>query len=92
MPRQTVGLFQIFTIVSFHVFSAKLLSEHDSPLTDKEINQLSRATDGYSCSDITSLAREAALCPIRELGPDKLKTATPEEIRPIVVTKIMPIS
>jgi hypothetical protein len=52
--------------------AAKLLSEHRNPLTDKEINQLSRATAGYSCSDITSLAREAALCPIRELGPEHL--------------------
>ncbi len=74
-----------FTYVIFFSLSAKLLSDHRNPLSEKEISQICRATHGYSCSDITSLAREAALGPLRELGPEKLKTVTAEQIRPIQV-------
>ena len=75
-------------VTHFVPLSAKLLSDHRNPLTYKEISQISRATDGYSCSDITSLAREAALGPLRELGPEKLKTVTAEQIRPIQVFEL----
>ena len=70
------------------LISAKLLAEHLNPLSEKEISQICRATVGYSCSDITSLAREAALGPLRELGPEKLKTVTADQIRPIQVLKM----
>jgi spastin len=33
------------------------------------VAKLVKATEGYSASDITALCREAALGPIRELGP-----------------------
>ena len=44
---------------------AKLLYRHHSPLSAREIDRLARLTDGYSGSDLTSLAKDAALGPIR---------------------------
>ena len=44
---------------------AKLLYRHHSPLSAREIDQLARLTEGYSGSDLTSLAKDAALGPIR---------------------------
>nr|XP_045006062.1 spastin isoform X5 [Jaculus jaculus] len=47
-----------------------LLCKQGSPLTQKELAQLARMTDGYSGSDLTALAKDAALGPIREIvGP-----------------------
>uniref|UniRef100_A0A2R9BJ49 Spastin n=1 Tax=Pan paniscus TaxID=9597 RepID=A0A2R9BJ49_PANPA len=42
-----------------------LLCKQGSPLTQKELAQLARMTDGYSGSDLTALAKDAALGPIR---------------------------
>uniref|UniRef100_A0A4X1TB88 Fidgetin-like protein 1 n=1 Tax=Sus scrofa TaxID=9823 RepID=A0A4X1TB88_PIG len=42
-----------------------LLCKQGSPLTQKELAQLARLTDGYSGSDLTALAKDAALGPIR---------------------------
>jgi spastin len=41
-----------------------LLCKQGSPLTQKELAQLARMTDGYSRSDLTALAKDAALGPI----------------------------
>lgn len=41
-----------------------------------------RATDGYSASDLTALCREAALGPVRELGP-AIASVRADRIRPI---------
>ena len=38
---------------------------------------------GYSCSDITALAKEAAIGPIRDLGYDAILSVAPESVRPI---------
>lgn len=42
---------------------------HKVRLPSKELDQLVRATDNYSGSDMAALCREAAMEPIRELGP-----------------------
>ncbi|XP_053333178.1 spastin isoform X1 [Clarias gariepinus] len=60
-----------------------LLSKHGNPLTAKELNQLARVTDGYSGSDLTSLAKDAALGPIRELRPEQVKNMAVNEMRNI---------
>ena len=41
--------------------SAKLLSEHGNPLSISDIALVAKATRGYSGSDLTNLARDAAL-------------------------------
>ena len=43
----------------------KLLSSHGNPLSDRDLNELAKLTDGYSGSDLTALAKDAALGPIR---------------------------
>ncbi|ESN99652.1 hypothetical protein HELRODRAFT_192890 [Helobdella robusta] len=43
----------------------KLLSKHNNPLTADEVDELASFTEGYSGSDLTSLAKDAALGPIR---------------------------
>ncbi|XP_056312512.1 spastin isoform X2 [Danio aesculapii] len=60
-----------------------LLSKHRNPLSQKELSQLARMTDGYSGSDLTSLAKDAALGPIRELKPEQVRNMSANEMRDI---------
>ncbi|XP_015421820.1 PREDICTED: spastin isoform X2 [Myotis davidii] len=60
-----------------------LLCKQGSPLTQKELAQLARMTDGYSGSDLTALAKDAALGPIRELKPEQVKNMSANEMRNI---------
>ncbi|XP_078505219.1 spastin isoform X4 [Lissotriton helveticus] len=60
-----------------------LLSKQGSPLTQKELAQLARMTEGYSGSDVTALAKDAALGPIRELKPEQVKNMSANEMRNI---------
>ncbi|KAJ3277062.1 hypothetical protein HDV01_000114 [Terramyces sp. JEL0728] len=59
-----------------------LLKDSHHALSGNEIHSLGRALEGYSASDITALAKEAALGPIRGLGR-KLLTVDSDEIRPM---------
>ena len=43
----------------------KLLSKHNNPLNSHELEQLALQTDSYSSSDLTALAKDSALGPIR---------------------------
>uniref|UniRef100_A0ABM5FTX4 Spastin n=1 Tax=Pogona vitticeps TaxID=103695 RepID=A0ABM5FTX4_9SAUR len=60
-----------------------LLSKQGNPLTQKELAQLARMTEGYSGSDLTALAKDAALGPIRELKPEQVKNMSASEMRNI---------
>ncbi|XP_056135789.1 spastin [Lampris incognitus] len=60
-----------------------LLGKHGNPLTQRELNQLARMTQGYSGSDLTSLAKDASLGPIRELHPDQVRNMSASEVRNI---------
>lgn len=60
-----------------------LLGKHGSPLVQRELIQLAKKTEGYSGSDLTSLAKDAALGPIRELGPDQVRSMAASEMRNI---------
>lgn len=60
----------------------KLLSHQKHELTDDDIEVLVQATEGYSGSDITALAKDAAMGPLRNLGEALLHTPM-EKIRPI---------
>lgn len=50
----------------------------------RDISQIATLTEGYSCSDLTSLCKDAALEPIRELGSN-IRDITSKELRPIVL-------
>uniref|UniRef100_A0A3B5LAX9 microtubule-severing ATPase n=1 Tax=Xiphophorus couchianus TaxID=32473 RepID=A0A3B5LAX9_9TELE len=60
-----------------------LLGKHGNPLSTSELSQLAKATAGYSGSDLTSLAKDAALGPIRELGPEHVRSMSASEMRNI---------
>ena len=60
-----------------------LLAKQGSPLTNKEITRIVALTEGYTCSDISNLARDAALAPVREFTTTQLATVQPKDIRNI---------
>ncbi|XP_039594698.1 spastin isoform X4 [Polypterus senegalus] len=60
-----------------------LLGKHGNPLSQKDLTELARMTDGYSGSDLTALAKDAALGPIRELKPEQVKNMSANEMRNI---------
>ncbi|KAJ3095855.1 hypothetical protein HK100_005710 [Physocladia obscura] len=59
-----------------------LLDGQRRALSDNDFAKLVKLTDGYSGSDITALAREASLGPIRALG-NEFESKPLEEVRPI---------
>ncbi|EXJ94710.1 adenosinetriphosphatase [Capronia coronata CBS 617.96] len=59
-----------------------LLGHQKHELGDEDIKRLVELTDGYSGSDITALAKDAAMGPLRNLGEALLYTPK-EQIRPI---------
>ncbi|XP_061579567.1 spastin isoform X2 [Cololabis saira] len=61
-----------------------LLEKHGEPLTLRELRQLSRMTEGYSGSDLTSLAKDASLGPIRELQPEQVRNVEASQVRDII--------
>jgi len=61
----------------------QLLSKHGSPLSTKEVSRVVAMTEGYTCSDLTNLARDAALAPVREVSTAQLATIQPQDIRNI---------
>ncbi|GAB7337382.1 hypothetical protein MBLNU457_g2729t1 [Dothideomycetes sp. NU457] len=61
---------------------ATLLGHQKHSLSERELKKLVDLTDGYSGSDITALAKDAAMGPLRSLG-ERLLDMSPDEIRPI---------
>ncbi|KAJ1325603.1 fidgetin-like protein 1 [Microdochium nivale] len=59
-----------------------LLGQQNHNLSDDDITDLVMLTDGFSGSDITALAKDAAMGPLRSLG-EALLHMTMDEIRPI---------
>lgn len=60
----------------------KLLSRQKHSLSLLDMERLVRLTDGFSGSDLTALAKDAAMGPLRSLG-DALLTTPTEKIRPL---------
>ncbi|TDZ19748.1 putative AAA domain-containing protein [Colletotrichum orbiculare MAFF 240422] len=63
-------------------FLQTLLGQQKHSLTGSDVTKLVTLTDGFSGSDITALAKDAAMGPLRSLGEALLRT-TMDEIRPI---------
>ncbi|KAI3319925.1 AAA-domain-containing protein [Xylariaceae sp. AK1471] len=59
-----------------------LLGQQKHSLTNADISELVGLTDGFSGSDITALAKDAAMGPLRSLG-EALLHMTMDQIRPI---------
>ncbi|KAF5282597.1 hypothetical protein FQA39_LY05004 [Lamprigera yunnana] len=67
----------------------KLLSKQGCTLSPKELKRLATLTEGYSGSDLTALAKDAALGPIRELDPEQVKQMDPNSIRSITMSDFL---
>ncbi|KFM75529.1 Fidgetin-like protein 1, partial [Stegodyphus mimosarum] len=61
----------------------KLLSAHQHSLTDNDFDTVCDKTKGYSGSDVAHLCKEAAMGPIRSIGPENIKTVSLEQVRSI---------
>ncbi|XP_023175674.2 spastin isoform X1 [Drosophila hydei] len=61
----------------------RLLQKQGSPLDTEALGRLAKITDGYSGSDLTALAKDAALEPIRELNVEQVKCLDISAMRPI---------
>jgi len=59
-----------------------LLGHQKHELSERDMDRLVKLTDGFSGSDITALAKDAAMGPLRSLG-EKLLSMTMDQIRPI---------
>ncbi|EDO18630.1 hypothetical protein Kpol_1048p61 [Vanderwaltozyma polyspora DSM 70294] len=62
----------------------KLLGFQKHTLSPEDLQHIARITEGYSGSDITTLAKEAAMIPIRDLGENLLDITT-DKIRGVNV-------
>ncbi|KAI5288362.1 hypothetical protein KEM52_001188, partial [Ascosphaera acerosa] len=60
----------------------RLLSQQKHDVTAEQLERLVELTDGFSGSDITALAKDAAMGPLRNLGEALLHTPR-DQIRPI---------
>lgn len=59
-----------------------LLSKQSNvSMTDRDFDAVVKAADGYSGSDLTQLAKDAALMPIREYTPEQLISIPADQIR-----------
>ncbi|RKP18366.1 AAA-domain-containing protein [Rozella allomycis CSF55] len=58
-----------------------LMKTQQSSLSDAEITEIAKKTEGYSGSDMANLCREAALGPIRSI--DDIENISLENVRPI---------
>jgi spastin len=55
-------------------------------LTKRQVSQLAQKLDGFSCSDVSSVASEASFGPLRSLGGVRaIQSVREDEIRPINV-------
>ncbi|XP_036324954.1 spastin-like [Rhagoletis pomonella] len=62
---------------------SRLLEKQGSPLGTEALRRLAKLTEGYSGSDLTALAKDAALEPIRELNMEQVKCLDISAMRPI---------
>jgi spastin len=74
-----------------------LLNQQNNPLNRRDIEYVARRTDNYSNYDLTQLAKEAAMGPLREISSQDLLNTKVSQLRPIGVrdfenalTKIRP--
>ncbi|XP_055956771.1 spastin isoform X1 [Patella vulgata] len=66
-----------------------LLVKHDNPLTAQELDKLAKDAEGYSGSDLTALAKDAALGPIRELSVHEVKSVDAAKVRNIQMSDFL---
>ena len=63
-------------------FIKKIINRVETKLTDKDIKEVAKMTNGYSNSDLKELCKEAAFQPVRELTMDQIMRIN--KFRPLV--------
>ena len=63
-------------------FIKKVINRVETKLTDKDIKEVAKMTNGYSNSDLKELCKEAAFQPVRELTMDQIMRIN--KFRPLV--------
>lgn len=61
-----------------------LMAQQPYNLTEKQMDQISNMSQGYSGADMANLCREAALGPIRSMAFGDIENITADQVRPIV--------
>ncbi|KAG8193678.1 hypothetical protein JTE90_024041 [Oedothorax gibbosus] len=64
----------------------KLLAKQENSLSKADVRNIARLAEGYSGSDLTALAKDAALGPIRELKPEEVKSVDPKKMRTVSIS------
>lgn len=57
------------------------MRKQNNPLSRRDLEHLAAKTEGYSGSDLTALAKDAALGPIREMAIEQVKRCNPNKMR-----------
>jgi len=60
-----------------------LLGKEKHELTEEQVEEISRRTEGYSGADMANLCKEAAMGPIRSLDFSQIASVRPDQVRPI---------
>ena len=55
-----------------HELLSNLLKQSKNSITCEELKEISRLTQGYSGSDLTQLAKDAAMTPLREMTSQQI--------------------
>jgi len=60
-----------------------LLGKEKHELTEEQVEEISRRTEGYSGADMANLCKEAAMGPIRSLDFTQIASVRPDQVRAI---------
>ena len=63
-----------------------LLKPHSTKISKAELNSLAKMTENYSAADLTNLCKEAAMAPIRRVGPAALANIHAAAVPPITMS------
>jgi SpoVK/Ycf46/Vps4 family AAA+-type ATPase len=66
-----------------HMLSKDRAAGRSGPLSADGLDRVVHATQGYSCSDLTAVVKEAAMGPIREMSSAQLATVRVEDLRAV---------
>lgn len=61
----------------------------NAPVQAAQMSRLVAMTQGYSCSDLTNLLKEASMEPLRGLNASAIRIVKAEQLRPLVLDDLL---